>query len=480
MKDLIKGGALVFCATLVWQFSNFAFNVVGAHELGPEMYGVLAAAMGLSYLLNPIIQAVQTVASRESTSVIVDDQASQIRAIVNYYLLRVGGAAVALAALVIVLSPLISRALRLNSAVLVAIFGLVIPTLVATGIVRGVHQGTRRFGRYALGTIAEGVTKITAAVAFLILVSRAPVSGMLALLASAVVALAVNVVLLRHFPKSAKRFHPVHVSIRYSLSTFIVFGLQAILLSVDTIAARLTLPAHSAGVYAGISLAGKIVYFATTALTAFLFPIFSARIDRGLETRRWLWISMILVATVSSVVVAFFSWAPYLVTKLLLGSRYNSIALDIRIMGGIFAIYAMAMLLATYLLARRQRGISIALALAVAVQIGGFAMFHGSVNDLMRVEAAAFTVAFIGCGTLVLLSLVPKARHARIDANAGLERAAVRSFRPAYGGRHRASGPPVRMPYGFSAIHRYSRTKGPALVAHHVTENPASVNIRST
>ena len=120
---------------------NFAFNAVGARELGPAKYGILASAIGLSYLLNPIVLAVQTVASRESTSIIVDEQGSQIRAIVNDYLSRVGIGALAFGIIIVVLSPINSKILHLDSDALVIIFGLVIPVSLASSIVRGVHQG---------------------------------------------------------------------------------------------------------------------------------------------------------------------------------------------------------------------------------------------------------------------------------------------------------------------------------------------------
>ena len=79
--------------------------------------------------------------------------------------------------------------------------------------------------------------------------------------------------------------------------------------------------------------------------------MFSSQVDQGLGTRRWLALSMVLVMAICATVVAVFTWAPYLVTTLLLGPEYRSIAPDIRIMGVIFSIYAMTTLLVTYLLA---------------------------------------------------------------------------------------------------------------------------------
>lgn len=402
MKPLVKGGAMFFGATLVWQFSNFAFNVVGAHQLGPAKYGILASAMALGYLLNPVVLAVQTVASRESTSVIVDEQRSQIRPIVNYYLTRVGLGALAFSAVVIVLSPFISDGLHLKSPEIVMILALVIPTIVASAIVRGVHQGTRRFERYSLGTLAEGLTKVGGAFVLLVFFWKSPISGMLAVFLSAAAGLVVNMVLLRHFPRPSFAVRVKRHPVRYSVNSLIIFLLLAFLFSVDTMTARLTLSPHAAGTYAGISISGKIVFFASNALGAFLFPIFSTRFDEGGRARRWLALSMLLVGSVSAAIIAVFAWAPYLVTGIILGAKYRSAAHDIWIMGVIFAIYAVTNLFVMYLLARRQRGIGIALAIAVCVQVGGFVMFHRSIDDLMSVMAFALSVALLCCATLIV------------------------------------------------------------------------------
>lgn len=444
-RSLLKGGVLLFGATLIWQFSNFAFNVISAHELGPEKYGILASVVAFSYLFNPAVLAIQTVASRETTSVMVDEAGSQIRAIVNYYLLRIGLGALALGGVLVVLSPLISRFLHLNSPGLVMIFALVLPTVVASSVVRGVHQGTRRFDRYSLGTATEGLSKVCCVVALLVLVWRNPVSGVLAVLFSALAGLVVNVLLLRHWPKPTWSIRLRRHPIRYSVSTLTVFGLLAVLLSIDTMTARSTLSAHTAGMYAGISLAGKIVYFATTALTTLLFPMFSARFDRGTETARWLAVSMILVAVVSAAVICVFVWAPYLVTTILLGAKYRSAARYLFMMGGIFAIYAMTNLVVMYLLARRQRGIVVPLALAVVVQMGGFAVFHSSIADLMGVMAVAFAVALFGCGILGILGVSQNSVDSKefgfdfsVDISIrGIHRAPTRKRGVAGGGRHR-------------------------------------------
>jgi len=395
------GGTLVFAATFLWQLSNFGFNAIGAHTLGPAQYGILASAAGMLYLLSPLVTAVQTAASREATRITVSEDGSEIRGLVRYYMARIGVGACVIAVLVGLLSPVISSILHLGSPMLVVVFAIAIPITISSVLVRGVHQGTRRFGRYSLGTAAEGTAKLAFAVLWLGFLWRTPMAGMTAVAVSAFVGLAVNVLLLRHWPRPTRHVRPASPPLRYSTTTFAVFSLLAILLSVDTMAARRFLPPYVAGLYSGISLTGKIVFFATTALTAFLFPLFSARHDAGEDTLRWLKVSVLPVLAVSGALIVVYLAVPALVVDTLLGAKFRQHEGYLPWMAAVFTLYALAYLLVTYLLARRQSGVSVVLVAAVVCQLGGLGLFHRTIGDFLRDLAVAFAVALVGCLWLV-------------------------------------------------------------------------------
>ena len=69
--------------------------------------------------------------------------------------------------------------------------------------------------------------------------------------------------------------------VRYSVTALVTYGLLALMLSSDTLIAKHYLSNHQAGLYAGISLAGKIAYFAASSLFVVAFPVFSRHHDRG-------------------------------------------------------------------------------------------------------------------------------------------------------------------------------------------------------
>ena len=76
--------------------------------------------------------------------------------------------------------------------------------------------------------------------------------------------------------------------VRYSVTALVTYGLLALMLSSDTLIAKHYLSNHQAGLYAGVSLAGKIAYFAASSLFVVAFPVFSRHHDQGIGSGKWI------------------------------------------------------------------------------------------------------------------------------------------------------------------------------------------------
>ncbi len=406
-RSLVTGATLVFVSTFVWQLAGFVFNSVGAHTLGPSRYGVLAATIGLLALLAPAMMAMQTIASREVTSIRGRNVDGELSSTTWHYARRVSVIAALFGLVLAACSGPVSSVFHLGSAVGVQIAALCVAIYLPSHFLSGLLQGSERFGRFAFETTLEATAKIVFVVVLIGAVWRSPTAGMVAIALSAAVGLATNVVLVRQcIPPRLATSRPRRISPGYSLTALATFGLLALLLAADTLIAKHYLPGRLAGLYAGVSLTGKIVFFATTALSVVVFPVFSRHQDTGVDGTRSLGAA---VATALSIIVAgvlVLALAPGLVVAALLGARYRSITGFVVWMGMAFGLYAIAYLLATYLLARKRRSVLLALGLAVVVQFGGFYAYHSSIHDLIAVEGFAFTAAIAGCVGILLAERV--------------------------------------------------------------------------
>jgi O-antigen/teichoic acid export membrane protein len=406
----MAGGAVVFAGTFVWQFSNFAFNSVAAHLLGPGRYGDLAAITGLTYLAGPVFLSIQTVTSRESTTLAMGGDISEVRGLLRYYTIRLALFGLACWGVVAALSGFVARVVHLPSAAPIAMLGSVFVLFSVTHLQRGVLQGTQAYGRYGLSAAFEGVVKVVAAVAILLLMVRTATAAVLAIPVAAASAVGLNWALLRFLPGSGERSRPVAHPYRYSFVTLATLILLAALASADVIAGRHYLGATTAGLYAAVSLSGRVVFFATASLTYFMFPLFSERQDRGTDGRRTLAAGLAVVALVSSLIVAVYFLTPGLLIHPLFGERFAVAGRYIGWMGIAFGLYGGAYLSAMYLLSQKRHAGLLILGGAVLLQLTGLYVFHASITRLIAVQAVVFAAAAAGL-IAVALATRPGARR---------------------------------------------------------------------
>lgn len=391
---LLRGSLLVLASTLIWHVSNFGFNSAAARLLGPAEYGSLTAVLALLTVAGPCFSTVQAVASREATARVLRGETAWLRGLIWRYGVRLAFGGVLCAAFLTLMATAIARFLRVPSAAPIAILSTLLVFSLVTHLQRGVLQGTKSFGRYATSTIIEAAAKIGTVLALLLFVSRSVDAAVLAVSLSGLVAVVANWALLRRLP--AERSVPrIVVPAGTTTLAFASLVLLALLFSVDVLAAKRYLAAEAAGLYAAVSLTGKIVFYATSALAYLLFPYFSTQQERGEDARRLLLGALGIVGSASGAMLLLYFVGPSVVVRPLFGSSYAAAEQHIGWMGLAFAFYAWAYLAALYLISHRDAVGAAALAVLVIGQLAGLYTFHGSIGALVAVDLAVFAVAAV-------------------------------------------------------------------------------------
>lgn len=397
---LFAGGVAVVMGTATFQLANFLTNSVAARALGPASYGDLAAIVGLVYLSSPFFVSLQTVASRVTTKSIADGQGRRVRGLFAYYAARLI-AIVAVAGVVLALgSGLVARAIRVPAALPIALLSIVFTLSALTHLQRGVLQGAHRFGQFGASSAIEGVTKVVVAIAVLRWVSASPAAVIVALAAAGCAGAVANWTMLRSMPPSEYGVMPESHPYRLSAQTLITLFLLAMLLSVDIIAANRYLAEAVAGIYAALSLTAKTVFFGTSAVTMFAFPVFSERQDLGRDGRPLL--LGILGVVVAIVICATAGLSAFSSTFLeaLFGERFLAAAPYVPWAAVAFGLYAVLHVCSMYLLSQGRTVGMYVLAGCALAQLAGVRAFHESIPLLLTVQASVF-----GAGALALLAV---------------------------------------------------------------------------
>jgi O-antigen/teichoic acid export membrane protein len=392
----VRSGGIVLAAILVWNASNFGFNSVAARLLGPAGYSELAATVALLYVASPVLISIQTLTSRAATALTVSGAEGDVGQMVRAATRRLTIVACLLTAAAAAASPLLGDLLRLPSGIPVAIVVAGLALSLLTHCQRGALQGTARFGRFATSTVVEGLAKVVGAAAILLLIDSSVDGAAAAIPLAAACALVANRALLRALPSASAEEHKAEVPVeRSSATTLATFILLALLLSADVFAARRFLAGHEAGLYAAVSLCGKVAYFATSAIPVFLFPSFSARRDRGRSGRRLLAAGIAVVVAVCCLIAAVYALAPRLILDPLFGSRYAGASGYLGQIAIAFGAYAVTYLSATYLVACRSRAGAVILAFVAAIQVTALLLAHSSVASIVHVQMGVLGIAAV-------------------------------------------------------------------------------------
>ena len=412
-RTFVRSGLVVLGATLVWHASNFAFNSVAARLLGPDGYSELAATVALLYIASPLLVSIQTMTSRNSTELFVAGDASAIRPLLRGTLARLALVAVAATALAAAISAPLARLLHLGSsvAIVIVVGGLAVSLLTHTQ--RGALQGTTHFGRYALSTTVEALTKVIGAALILSLVSRSVDGAVAAVPLAALATLAVNTLLLRVLPRDHPSVTRVATTKTRSLTTVGTFVLLAVLLSADVLAAKRFLPPAAAGLYAAISLCGKTTFFATSAVSLFLFPLFSAKRERDEDTRLLFSLACGGIAACSIAMATVYYAAPAIVLDPLFGSRYRAADPYLGQIAIAFGCYALMYLAATFLVAQKSRAGVLVLAAVTAFQLIMLLSAHRTIGDIVSVQVVVLAVG----AAMMTLAAVASSRVTHLETD---------------------------------------------------------------
>lgn len=283
---MVRQGALVFAATMVLNLGGFVFHAVASRRIGVEDYGVLYTLISASTILAVPASLAAPVIARFAAEFRVLHDDRHVRRLVLDIVRFAGLLGFGYVACSIVLMRPAAAFLHapIWPAPLVALIGA---TLLLSGVLRSVAQGTQDFSGFARSCVADGVCKIIGVLALtgLGLGLFGGIAGFLFGAAGGVTAIALTLL---------TRYRPVaDCTIRYDWRRIAVSGLGsaaitlsgALIGSADVILIKHFFDANQAGIYAAASLGGKVLLYFVGFVPTILLPQATERHVRGERTR---------------------------------------------------------------------------------------------------------------------------------------------------------------------------------------------------
>lgn len=174
----------------------------------------------------------------------------------------------------------------------------------------------------------------------------------------------------------------IRPELRYAMLVLVGSLAITVLYSVDIIVVKHYFDAHTAGLYAGVATAARILFFLTASVAQVLMP--SIKLSQtAIQNKQVLKKSLALVAGIGGATLGVFYLAPDFVVSVLMGGTYTTYSwLLPRLSLAIFVISILNLLMA-YNLALRRYGAGLLAVLGVCFTYGLMLMHHQSLEAVV-------------------------------------------------------------------------------------------------
>lgn len=276
VRTLAQTSAGIAAAMAVMNVATYAFTMLATYLLGPKDYGALIAAMNFLLVVSVMSLGLQATAARRISA--APQHVGQIERSIMRVTYR---AALAVGLLLLALTPVIDRLLRLDSLPTTALIAVSAVPLTVMGGQAGILQGERRWAPLGAVYVAAGVPRLVIATG-LVLWSPGEFTALLGVTIGFFAPVVVGWYALRmgRQPGETSAEHRgmaiVKESLHNSQALFAFFALS----NVDIIVARNVLSDHDSGLYAAGLIITKAMLFLPQFVVVVTFPAMATAHER--------------------------------------------------------------------------------------------------------------------------------------------------------------------------------------------------------
>lgn len=382
-------------------FINYVYHsLIGRLLNDPASYGVLASLISLLGILG-LISSFFGLVIVKFISVAKDED--EIKSLVYWLNKRLFILGLVGFFLIAVFSKYISDYLNINSSLLIILVGAIFLFSLQSFFYRSVLQGLLKFKQNVVSQITENLSKLILGI-ILVYIGFSVAGATFGLLISVVIGWVVSRKYIRNY-FTPKIYQPPNFLkiLKFSLPVFAQSVASVSMYSSDLLLVKHFFTSFEAGLYASLSILGRIIFFAAGPISAVMFPLVSKKKSRGEKYSRVFIYSLAVTLCFSLVLLIIYGFFPKLMILVLFGPKYLAGAYLLLKYGIFMSLFTISNLFITfYLSVGKTRYVYLQLFAAI-VQIIGISLFHNSLELVIIVSIIISIFLFL---SLVFLYLV--------------------------------------------------------------------------
>lgn len=392
-QKLLGGSIALLAGSGLVGVTNLVYNVITARLLGPTGFAHATAVYTLLMLASAITLSFQVVCAKYVATYPTQDQKTEIVASLH---LRAWIAGVTLGLILFLFKSELSAYLNLPDPLLISLLALGTAFYIPLGVRRGYIQGIHAFRALAVNFMLEGLVRLGGA--YVLIRAGLGVNG--AVFAS-VMAVIASYFLAEPSPRlSTFGSRGIRVPFSEGLQAIVFFSGQVVINNFDIVLVKHFFAPDEAGIYAAVSLVGRLVNMCAWSVVNTMFPVSAAARSSDREARPVLLMSLSLVFLILSVLILGLWAIPSFLWRTLFGAHfevgnYGGLAALLILYAVTTGIYSLSSVMITYEMSRKIANTSWAqLAFSGALALG-ICIFHQTLREVIFVQLWLMVMLFV-------------------------------------------------------------------------------------
>ena len=392
-QKLLEGSLTLLAGSGLVGVANLVYNVVTARMLGPAGFAHVTAVYTLLMLASAITLSFQAVCAKYVAShETLEDKA----AIFLSLHLKSWMASIALGLLLFLFNGLLTKYLNLPSPVLISLLAVGTAFYIPLGVRRGYIQGIHAFSSLAANLMVEGLVRLGGAY-FLIKVGL----GVNGAVLSSVIAVVASYFLARPHPKlTSLPKVKIPIASGEGVQAAVFFAGQGAINNFDIVLMNHFFIPEQAGIYAAVSLVGRLINMFVWSVVNTMFPVSAAARSSDREARPVLFMSLGMVSILLTILILGLWAMPSFLWRTLFGAHFETanaggLATLLILYAVATGIYSLSAVLISYEMSRKIANTSWLQLVFSGVLIVGIWALHHSLGQVIYERLLLMVLLFV-------------------------------------------------------------------------------------
>lgn len=393
-NPLVSGSSIVFLGTFIGNIFNFLFNFFMTRNLSVSDYGILASLVSIILLFALAFDSLIPTVVHFSGLYFAHNQRQKVIALfwkLNNLFIFFSGI---ILVMFVIFGDNLGHFFKINNSFLIFLVGLVIFFTSLGSLNRGILAGGLSFGYISFFNLFSSVVKLSTGV-LLVSLGLGVNGGVLAFLFAYSSVYALTFFPLRFVFQKVQRKTAVDIKkiLKYAAPSATAMLALTMFITTDIILAKHFYASKEAGIYAGMSLLGRIIYFFSAPIATALFPLVVQRHARSKPHSHFFLISIALVLVPSvCITIFYYFFSEFSIRVLLKQEDYLVIKPILWIFGIFMVVYSVLSIVTSYYLSVKKTKVFIPIICGSVCQAILLWFYHGTFLTIILISILATAI----------------------------------------------------------------------------------------